>query len=106
MLEIQKMSFLRLVAALKALEMNWFPFTYILANLITNSIHAWLTKDYRSSCMYNVDLNPLMLVVYIDRFVLQVFNLSLINHHFVMQHKVHILTTLLGNVNRLNRGTI
>ncbi len=26
--------------------MNWFPFTYILANLITNSIHAWLTKDY------------------------------------------------------------
>ncbi len=25
--------------------MNWFPVTYILANLITNSIHAWLTKD-------------------------------------------------------------
>ncbi len=31
--------------------MNWFPFTYILDNLITNSIHAWLTKDYRSSGM-------------------------------------------------------
>ncbi len=46
------MSFLlRLVIALKAVEMNWFPFTYILDNLITNSIHAWLTKDYRSSGM-------------------------------------------------------
>ncbi len=31
--------------------MNWFPFNYILDNLITNSIHAWLTKDYRSSGM-------------------------------------------------------
>ncbi len=31
--------------------MNWFPITYILDNLITNSIHAWLTKDYRSSGM-------------------------------------------------------
>ncbi len=31
--------------------MNWFPFTYILDNLITNPIHAWLTKDYRSSGM-------------------------------------------------------
>ncbi len=30
--------------------MNWFPFTYILDNLI-NSIHTWLTKDYRSSAM-------------------------------------------------------
>ncbi len=28
--------------------MNWLPFTYILDNLITNSIHAWLTKDYRA----------------------------------------------------------
>ncbi len=34
--------------------MNWFTFTYILDNLITNSIHAWLTKDYRSSGMYMV----------------------------------------------------
>ncbi len=33
--------------------MNWFPFTYRLDNLITNSIHAWLTKDYRSSGMSN-----------------------------------------------------
>ncbi len=31
--------------------MNWFPFTYVLDNLITNSIHAWLTKNYRSSGM-------------------------------------------------------
>ncbi len=31
--------------------MNWFLFTHILANLITTSIHAWLTKDYRSSGM-------------------------------------------------------
>ncbi len=31
--------------------MIWFPFTYILDNLITNSIYAWLTKDYRSSGM-------------------------------------------------------
>ncbi len=38
--------------ALKAVEMNWFPFTYKLDNLITNSIHAWLTKDYRSSGVY------------------------------------------------------
>ncbi len=34
--------------------MNWFPFTYILAIVITNSIHAWLTKDYRSSGMTHV----------------------------------------------------
>ncbi len=40
-----------LVIVLKAVEINWFPFTYILDNLITNSIHAWLTKDYRSSGM-------------------------------------------------------
>ncbi len=40
-----------LVEALKAVEVNLFPFTYILANLITNSIHAWLIKDYRSSGM-------------------------------------------------------
>ncbi len=26
--------------------MNWIHFTYIFANLITNSIHGWLTKDY------------------------------------------------------------
>ncbi len=39
---------------LKAVEMNWFPFTYILDNLITNSIHGWLTKDYRSSGMLPV----------------------------------------------------
>ncbi len=31
--------------------MNWFPFTYILDNLITNSIHALLTKDYSSPGM-------------------------------------------------------
>ncbi len=37
----------RLVVALKAVEVNWF----ILANLITISIHAWLTKYYRSSGM-------------------------------------------------------
>ncbi len=43
-----------LVIALKAVEMNWFPSTYILDNLITNSIHAWLTKDYRSSGMHLV----------------------------------------------------
>ncbi len=47
------MSFLKAsYIALKAVEMNWFPFTYILDNLITNSIHAWLTKDYRSSGMF------------------------------------------------------
>ncbi len=45
-----------LVIALKAVEMNWFPFTYILDILITNSIHAWLTKDYRSSGMSIVDI--------------------------------------------------
>ncbi len=33
--------------------MNWFHFTYTLDNLITNSIHAWLTKDHRSSGMSN-----------------------------------------------------
>ncbi len=43
--------FWRLRVALKVVEVNWFPLTYILANLITNSIHAWLTKDYRSSGM-------------------------------------------------------
>ncbi len=37
--------------------MNWFPFPYILDNLITNSIHAWLTKDYRSSGMIKANFN-------------------------------------------------
>ncbi len=44
--------------------MNWFPFTYILDNLITNSIHAWLTKDYRSSGMLNA-LKPIKVVQFI-----------------------------------------
>ncbi len=35
----------------KAVKENWFPFTYILSNLIPNSIHAWLSKDYRLSVM-------------------------------------------------------
>ncbi len=34
--------------------MNWFPFTYILDNLITNSNHACLTEDYRLSGMYYI----------------------------------------------------
>ncbi len=42
----RKCHFWRLVV-----EMNWFLFTYILANLITNSIHAWLTNYYRWSGM-------------------------------------------------------
>ncbi len=37
-----------LVLALKVVEVNWFPVTYLLANLITNSIEIWLTKDCRS----------------------------------------------------------
>ncbi len=51
------MSFGRLVIALKAVEMNWFPSTYILDNLITNSIHPWLTKEYRPSgciCIWQI----------------------------------------------------
>ncbi len=39
--------------------MNWFPFTYIFDNLITNSIHAWLTKDYRSSGMTKINVELL-----------------------------------------------
>ncbi len=35
--------------------MNWFPVTYLLANLITNSIQAWLTKDYRLAGMIKQD---------------------------------------------------
>ncbi len=31
--------------------MNLFPFINTQANLITNSIHAWLTKDYRLSSL-------------------------------------------------------
>ncbi len=34
--------------------MNWFPVTYILPNLITISIHAWLIQDYRLSGMINI----------------------------------------------------
>ncbi len=41
--------------------MNWFPFLYLLANLITNSIHAWLTKDYRSSAMIHATLESIHL---------------------------------------------
>ncbi len=43
----KKCHFWRLVISLKVVKVNWFPIPYILANLITNSIHAWLTKDYR-----------------------------------------------------------
>ncbi len=43
--------------------MNWFPFTYILDNLITNSIHAWLTKDYRSSGMSPQVVEMTLLIV-------------------------------------------
>ncbi len=50
----RKCRFWILIVALKVVEMKWYPVTYILANLITNSIHAWLTKDYRSSGMYIV----------------------------------------------------
>ncbi len=71
------MSFLKTsYIAFKAVEMNWFPFTYILDNLITNSIHAWLTKDYRSLCMihyiiyfifYFVYLLPYLIIDYVSR---------------------------------------
>ncbi len=50
----RKCHFWSLVVPLKAIEVNWSPFTYILANLITNSIYAWLTKDFRSSGMFIV----------------------------------------------------
>ncbi len=33
------------------IDWNWSPFFYILGNLITNSIHAWLNKDYKSTVM-------------------------------------------------------
>ncbi len=36
----EKVIFDRIVIALKFVEVNWFLFTDILANLITNSIHA------------------------------------------------------------------
>ncbi len=48
------MSFLKIVVAFKVVEVNWFPVIYLYANLITNSIHAWLTKDYRSSGMQDI----------------------------------------------------
>ncbi len=47
----RKCHFWRLVVALKAVEVNWFRFTYMLDNSIQTSIHAWLIKDYRSSGM-------------------------------------------------------
>ncbi len=34
--------------------MNWFPVTFIIANLITTSIHAWLTKDSSDMLFANV----------------------------------------------------
>ncbi len=43
--------FCRVDVAGKAIEVNWFPTTDTFASLITNSIHAWLAKDYRSSGM-------------------------------------------------------
>ncbi len=52
-----KCHFGRPVVDLKAVEVNWFPFTYILVNLITNSIYAWLTKNYRSSGMILISNN-------------------------------------------------
>ncbi len=44
------MSFLKIVVALKVVEVNWFPVTYLLANLITNSIHAWLMTVDEQVC--------------------------------------------------------
>ncbi len=43
--------------ALKVVEVNWFPVDHTLANLITNSIHTWLIKDYRSSGMIKQKLD-------------------------------------------------
>ncbi len=42
----RKCDFWKVMVALKAVQMNWFLVTHIRANLITNSSHAWLTKDY------------------------------------------------------------
>ncbi len=36
--------FRRVFVALEAVKVNWFPVTHLLANLITNSIHVWLTN--------------------------------------------------------------
>ncbi len=43
-----------LVVALKVIEVNLFPVTFLLTYLITNSIHVWLTEDYRLSGMGHV----------------------------------------------------
>ncbi len=43
--------------------MDWFPVTYILANLITNSIHEWLTKYSRLAGMYIVRSYRVVIVV-------------------------------------------
>ena len=38
----------------KTVEVNWFPVTHVLANLITNTIRAWLAIDYNSPSWYGV----------------------------------------------------
>ncbi len=54
-------------------------FTYILANLITNSIHAWLTKDYRSSDMYATCMY-IFLFLYSGRYILYYITISQVAH--------------------------
>ncbi len=66
-----------LVGDPKAVEVNWFPFTCIHANSITNSIHAWLTKHYtRWSGMYVVMNMAILCYATLHCFIL----LEIVNH--------------------------
>ncbi len=79
----RKYHFWRLVIALKATEMNWFPFTDTLDNLITNSIHAWLTKHYVYWAKYKQSNSRTSLTTLCSHFLLVIrpwLNLSTDGH--------------------------
>ncbi len=72
--------------------MNCSPFTYILSHLITNSIHAWLTKDYRSSGMSSAKIKFIASVVVEKNIFL--------NHHLYE----HLKLGRLSNNSIINNG--
>ncbi len=60
----------------KAVEVNIFPFTHILANSMSNTIHAWLGKDYRSSGRYGSNMNFECPVLQVTVLTLTIMSLS------------------------------
>ncbi len=92
----------KVVVALKVVEVNWFPIIYILANLITNSIHAWLTKDSRWSGVRL--LGHARIVTVLWYMILIIYKCHVILYtchghykHYPSESHIHVLWILLSN---------